>query len=164
MKLIDRLFYIRPAFSKDLSELLNIEDVCFQTDKLNRRQMRYMLEKAKAVFMVACNKEHDKAMGYGICLIPARKCIARLYSLAVLPEFRRLQIASHLLSFLLNDLIDKGYKYCHLEVRDSDKNTQKLYYSFQYIVFERLPGYYADGETALRMRAKLDNTARYSFL
>ncbi|HNI64115.1 MAG TPA: ribosomal-protein-alanine acetyltransferase, partial [Pseudomonadales bacterium] len=43
---------IRPARLSDLTALLAIENRCFQTDRLSRRNFRYLLTQAKAATLL----------------------------------------------------------------------------------------------------------------
>lgn len=148
-------FAFRPARETDVEQLLSIENRCFSSDRINRRQMRYLLNRAKALQLVAENSSCG-VVGYGLVftpqLNPQQPRPARLYSLAVSPEYRGLGLGCRLLSELLQPLPQIGYRACTLEVRESDKKTQHLYKSFGFTPVKQLPTYYADGEDGLRMR------------
>lgn len=148
-------FTFRPARETDVEQLLSIENSCFSSDRINRRQMRYLLNRAKALHLVA----EDSAcgvVGYGLVFTPQLNSQqprpARLYSLAVSPEYRGFGLGQQLLAELLRMLRPKGYRVCALEVRASDKKTQRLYQRFGFKSEKLLPAYYADGEDGLRMR------------
>lgn len=142
-----------PASLKDLDALLSIENSCFKSDRVSRRQMRYLLRQGKTLTYVC--KVAGKAQGYIMCFIPAHPKPARIYSLAVLPEQRGKGIASHLLKKSLLKLRELGYRSCRLEVRASDKKTRSLYQRFDFKQIESLPGYYEDGRDGIRMALAL---------
>lgn len=145
-------YTLRPARETDLEQLLSIENVCFGTDKISRRQMRYLVNRAKALTLVVVDVS-DVAVGYGMVFMPEpTKRSARLYSLAVSPECRGQGLGSKLASELLGLVQGKGYGACVLEVRQSDMVTQQLYRRLGFQPMKSLPAYYADGENGLRMR------------
>ena len=147
--------YIRQARETDLEQLLLIENNCFSSDKINRRQMCYLLSRAKAEMFVAADVS-DVVVGYGVIftpqLNPQQFRSARLYSLAVCSKFRGRGLANQLLTELLLVVQQKGYRVCTLEVRKSDKATQLLYQRFGFKPVRSLPAYYDDGEDGLRMQ------------
>ena len=147
------------AFAKigDLNDLILIENACFKTDKLSRRQMRYMLSKAKAFILLA--KIKSITVAYCICFIPALPRTARLYSLAVLKEYRNRGIADRLIKDVIQRLQSLGYTSCSLEVRSKDSATKSLYSKNDFKEIQFLPTYYEDGEDGIRMK-KLFNIVK----
>lgn len=145
---------LREAVPGDAPALLRIEHQCFVTDRIKPRQMRYLLTRAKALNVVA---ECDAgAIAYLSCLTPVRRDRpARLYSLAVAPDFRGRGLAVALLERLFDALCARGYRRLRLEVRAGDRRTQALYQRFGFREFSRIEAYYEDGEAALRMEASL---------
>ena len=99
---------VREAQLTDITQLLQIEDVCFSSDRINKRQFRYMLTRAKAVMRVIVPAGGNNIAGYGLCFVPGGRKTARLYSLAVLPEFRGNGYAGEVLSGLLKQLSEPG--------------------------------------------------------
>lgn len=140
---------IRPAEISDIDALLNIESICFVTDHIKPRQMRYLVMKAKALFWVAVIQQ--KVVGYGLMFTPKASNPARLYSLAVLPEYRSMKIGFMLLESLLLQVKKIGYKSCKLEVLSNDQKTIEFYQRFGFTKEKFLPEYYQNGKTALRM-------------
>ena len=106
-------------------------------------------------FLVAIAPKGGVVAGYGVCLLPARRRVARLYSLAVLPEYRGQGVAEELLRRLLGAVKGQGFSVCSLEVRAGALKVQRLYERFGFSVWKYLQGYYEDGEDALRMRVNL---------
>lgn len=145
----------REAVIADAAELCRLEECCFTTDRISYRQFRYQLSRGTTVYQLSCACETGMITGYGVCFVPSGRHTARLYSLAVLPQYRGQGIACALLQRLLAQVKRRGFSHCNLEVRCSDSRTQKLYAHFNFRVIQRLEEYYADGEAALRMRAEL---------
>lgn len=142
------------ATAKDKSSLLAIETSCFSTDRISPRQMHYLLTQAKAITLVAL--VGDQIVGYGMCLLPRPPRPARLYSLAVLPDWQGQQLARRLCERLLLELQSLNYSHCRLEVRRSQTTVQNLYLSLGFHPIDELPSYYQDQEDGLRMECKLD--------
>ncbi|MFT4766919.1 MAG: ribosomal-protein-alanine N-acetyltransferase [Glaciecola sp.] len=145
---------LREAVPADAPALLRIEEQCFVTDRIKPRQMRYLLTRARALNLVA--DSDARAVAYLSCLTPVRTDRpARLYSLAVAPDFRRRGLAFALLERLVDDLCERGYRRLRLEVRVGDRRTQALYQRFGFRELSRIEAYYEDGEAALRMGTTL---------
>lgn len=151
---MDVSYKIRPAVTEDIGRLMLIEETCFPEDHFSRRQMRYLLTKAKAKTLVAC---YEEVVAYIQCFTPALPKPARLYSLAVLPAFQKKGIARALMTQVLSEVRAEGYHSCYLEVRHTDKDTQRLYESFGFVALSVIKNYYENGDAALKMRCKLSD-------
>ncbi len=77
---------IRPATLADLDALLHLEQICFDSDRLSRRQFRYLLTKAHARLLVYESK--GEVMAYVLLLLSRGTSMARIYSISVAPEAR----------------------------------------------------------------------------
>ena len=82
---------IRHATLNDLEALVKIEDSCFDTDRLSRRNFRYLLKKGHAETLV--EEENAVVRGYTMLLFNDGISLARLYSLAVDPQYQRMGVA-----------------------------------------------------------------------
>jgi len=149
---------IRPASTDDILPLLAIEQASFVSDRISRRQMRYLLTRAKAITLVA--DLDGKPVAYAMVFVPGLPRPARLYSVAVDPRFRGQKIAAKLLDELFLQLQQAGYQRIRLEVRESDASVQRLYQSLDFNELIRIPAYYEDGESAIRMEKSFVNTDR----
>lgn len=74
---------------------------------------------------------------------------AELLRVAVAPEARHRGIARDLVSRGLRELVDRGVRVCHLEVRAGNAAAIALYETLGFALAGRRARYYADGETAL---------------
>jgi hypothetical protein len=82
---------IRPAMSSDLDALVRLEEAAFASDRISRRQFRYMLARAQAALLVAeqGNGDMDASptardlLGYVLVLFNRATSVARLYSIDV---------------------------------------------------------------------------------
>ncbi len=145
---------IRRASVSDKLSLLNIEACSFDTDKISPRQMHYLLTQAKATTLLAV--DGAQAVGYALCLLPRLPRPARLYSLAVLPEWRGRGLARNLCESLLTELRSLHYSRCRLEVRKSQIDVQNFYLSLGFRPIAELPAYYQDGADGLHMECLLN--------
>lgn len=138
---------IRQAALKDLEKVLSIEEVCFAHDRLPMRSLKYMYNNKQAYFFVYV--ENKKIAGYIITLCHRRSFLARHYSLAVLPEYRKRGIAEKLLSHTEKLCKDKlGFK---LEVRQDNHHAINLYKRLGYEIKGVKKSFYADGTDAFAM-------------
>jgi ribosomal protein S18 acetylase RimI-like enzyme len=138
---------IRKARVHDIPKLLEIENACFDYDKLSRRNFHWMIKKAHSIFMVL---EYDsKPAGYGLVLINSGTSLARLYSIAILKEFQGMGLASKLIKELEErSALDEDCAYLRLEVKEDNKSAIRLYERLGYTKFTQKDDYYDDGKTA----------------
>lgn len=144
---------IRPAILADAEVILDIENQCFITDKISRRQIKYLLSKARAINFVA--EQNGQVVAYCICLLRPHPSPARLYSIAVAPAWQGRGLAKQLITTLFSHLVNIGCQRCRLEVRESQLHAQTLYRQLGFIGIKNLPYYYADGAAGLSMEASL---------
>ena len=145
--------HIRLATKEDLDALLNLENICFKEETFQKRQLKYLLLKARSMVLVA---EIDRNI-IGSMIILLRKNIlnARIYSFNVHPEHRRKGIGSSLMDTALDKLEKKGYKNITLEVGINNPIAWNLYRSKGFIVDKKLSNYYTNGDDALHLIKKL---------
>ena len=80
------MMQIRPAALADIDALFQLELASFASDRLSRRQFRYMLTRAHAQTLIA---EADTGLlGYVLVLFSRATSVARLYSIAVAGQAR----------------------------------------------------------------------------
>lgn len=137
----------RPANKTDIKPLVDIENQCFSEDKLSQRNFLWMLEKAHADIIVALSD--SQIVGYGLLLYRRGTSLARLYSLALLPEYRGRGLAPRLLSELEDYSRQHDCVYLRLEVRPDNQAAIALYRSMGYRQFDRKLDYYDDHSEAL---------------
>lgn len=148
----DALPTLRDADAHDLPALVALE-AGFPGDRLSLRQFRHHLRQPRARLRVAV--EHGAVLAYGLLLRRADSPIARLYSIVVAPSARGRGIGQHLLADLEQQAARHGARGLRLEVREDNAAALALYRRRGYCVFDRRPGYYEDGTTALRLQREL---------
>lgn len=139
---------IRKARLSDLTQLVEVEEACFNYDQLSRRSFHWMIKHAHSIFLVL---EHEtKIVGYGLVLINSGTSLARLYSICTLKEYQGLGLASRLLTALEERAADdEDCAYLRLEVKATNRGAIKLYEKMGYVKFTEKKNYYEDGTTAL---------------
>lgn len=145
----------REAVATDIAALFDLEIRSFSSDRLSRESIRRLVRSNSAAVIVAVIDRSVR--GYAIVLFRARTSGARLYSLAVDPDFRGL--GSRLLDAAETASVRRGCRSMRLEVRDDNTRAVALYMRSGYIrTGERLQ-YYADGARALCFKKQLTESA-----
>jgi len=145
--------HVRRAKKEDLPAILELEKICFKEETFNKKQIEYLLLKARSLFLVASTE----GVIAGSIIILLRKHIsnARIYSLNVHPSYRRIGIASLLMGHSEALLSKKGYRNFTLEAGVNNIAAQNLYASKGFSVERRIEKYYKNGDDALRYIKKL---------
>lgn len=149
---------IRPATLQDIDALVDIEHRCFDTDRLSRRNFRYMLTKANASVLVdehAATSHSLRLRGYVLVLFHAGTSLARLYSIAVDAEHRGQGLGEALVSAAEQAALDHDCVEMRLEVRRDNAASIKLYQRLNYRQFGHYLDYYEDHMEALRFEKRL---------
>lgn len=144
-------FDIRPARASDLDALAAIESTAFTSDRISRRSFRRLLASCSAAVAVAEDAGH--AVGYALVLYRTGSKRARLYSIAASDAGRG--VGQALLEAAELAAKGRGCTVIALEVRADNTPAQRLYERSGYRRTGQLPGYYADGASALRFEKEL---------
>ena len=140
----------RIAQVEDLDLLVDIEERCFSADKLSRRSMRHWIKAGHGILLLV--EVNGVAAGYGLVWCHRGTRLARLYSLAVLSEYRGRGLAAALLAELERHAAQRGRLFMRLEVANVNVAAIGLYERAGYRVFGEYADYYDDHSTALRMQ------------
>ena len=141
----------RLAKTADIGVLVDLENRSFSSDRISPRALRRLIASRSAAVIVAM---HGQALaGYAVVLFRATSTAARVYSLAADPKFPGTGRA--LLEACEGEASLHGCKRMRLEVRADNIRAINLYQRMSYSRFGARPGYYADGETALRFEKTL---------
>jgi ribosomal protein S18 acetylase RimI-like enzyme len=164
---------IRAAISADLDALLALENSCFETDRLTRRQFRYMLSRAQSVLLVAesgaqfadqseaaAQPPDTGLLGYVLVLFNRATSVARLYSIAVAGAARGRGVGRALVRAAEEATWDAERAYLRLEIRRDNLASQQLFEGLGYRRFGALSDYYEDHMEALRYEKQLAPYAR----
>jgi ribosomal-protein-alanine N-acetyltransferase len=144
---------IRPAKKEDFAHIWSLEEICFKEETFSKRQLRYLLFKAKSTVLVALMD--GKLIGSVIVLLRNHILNARIYSLNVHPAYRHAGVASLLMDTALKILKEKGYEKITLEVGVNNNAAQNLYRSKGFVMDKTLYNYYKSGDDAYHLVRKL---------
>ncbi len=144
---------IRRAGHGDLGALLALEEACFATDRLSRRQYRRHLDSTSACVLVA---DDGSLLGCAVVFFRRSARVARLYSLATAPQARGSGVASALLMHVEAVARARGCNRLRLEVRMDNRAATTLYEHAGFRCFGRYQHYYEDGADAWRYERQLD--------
>jgi len=153
--------------------LLALELASFASDRLSRRQFRYMLTRAHAKTLVAEHWDAPLAdalpadaptadaspsnalLGYVLVLFSRATSVARLYSIAVAALARGQGVGRALVVAAEQAAWSEERTYMRLEIRRDNRASQALFEAAGYRRFAVLSDYYADHEEALRYEKRL---------
>jgi ribosomal protein S18 acetylase RimI-like enzyme len=144
---------IRHATLDDIDALLEIENDCFETDRISRRSFRHLLSKGHAATIV--DDEDGVLRGYTMVLFHAGLSLARLYSIAVSPRYQGKGIGHCLVDAAEQAARDNECVYMRLEVRRDNTASLTMFRNHGYRQFGILDDYYEDHMEALRFEKML---------
>jgi ribosomal protein S18 acetylase RimI-like enzyme len=144
---------IRDAELRDVPALVELEQACFETDRLSARSFRHFLTKGNADLFL--DEEDGNLRGYCLVLYHRNTSLARLYSIAIAPNHRKHGLSKALLTYAEGRALGEGATRMRLEVHQKNKAAQKLYRQLGYDEFAVTLDYYEDHAAALRMEKEL---------
>ncbi len=144
---------IRPAILSDLGALLRLENACFDSDRISRRQFRYLLTRGHASTLVA--ERDGDLLGYVLVLFSRATSVARLYSIAVTTQARGQGLGQTLVKAAEDAAWEQERAYLRLEIRRDNLASQTLFEQAGYRRFGVLSDYYEDHMEALRYEKTL---------
>jgi ribosomal protein S18 acetylase RimI-like enzyme len=148
---------IRKARVPDIDALAALENAVFDSDRISRRSFRLLIERDTAETIVA--ECEGRIAGYAIVLYRKGSGVARLYSLAVNPDFSGQGVGRSLLEASEEKAFENGRMLLRLEVREDNLRAIGIYEKGGYRRIGREPDYYEDGQAALRYEKPLRGDA-----
>ncbi len=146
--------HIRPAVAADLNELFRLEQLCFDAESFNRRQLRYLVHHSNGLFWVLTDEKRIAAF---IILLERKNTEGlRVYSLAVSPAFRGRSYAQQMIQQALVLAQERAKQFLYLEVSEHNGAAIQLYRKLGFMETGRRKAYYKDGSAALLMRLFID--------
>ncbi|MDD5033717.1 MAG: GNAT family N-acetyltransferase/peptidase C39 family protein [Methylococcaceae bacterium] len=139
---------IRTATLADLEDLVDIERRSFETDRLSRRNFRYLLTKANATTLV--DVEEGVLRGYAMVLFNTGTSLSRLYSYAVDLPFRGSGLGLGLVRACEALALERDCVSLRLEVHKDNRISRNLFEKHGYRYLEIIPDYYEDHQEAWR--------------
>jgi ribosomal protein S18 acetylase RimI-like enzyme len=145
--------HIRPAVPADLDALEAIENTVFETDRLSRRSLRYYIAHHRDALIVM--GVDDAVVGYALLAVRSGTALARLYSIAILPDHAGGGLGRRLMDAVEKAAIERGAIVLRLEVRADNAAAVRLYEKGGYRRFGVYEDYYEDHAAALRYEKRL---------
>jgi len=146
--------HYRAAEKNDVNALLAIEQGCFRGDRLSRRSFLHFVGSDRAHLSVA-QDGGGTLLGYCLILFHRGTGLARLYSIATLPQARGRGIAEQLLLRGEQAALVRGRAFMRLEVNTGNSGAIRLYQRLGYTPFGIYHDYYEDHADALRMQKRI---------
>lgn len=146
---------IRRAVGRDLPELIALENRVFSGDRLSARQWKRHLASDSTHILVA--RSAGTLLGASVVFFRRDSRVARLYSLATLPEARGRGIGDRLVAAAEQLARARHCRALRLEVRRDNPAAQRLYLQRGYRMIGDHLAYYEDGEDALRYEKSLSD-------
>jgi ribosomal-protein-alanine acetyltransferase len=144
---------IRPATLADLDAIEAIENRVFETDRLSRRSLRRFITTDRDALLVVIRGA--ELVGYALVAFRRGTALARLYSIAILPEAGRGGFGRQLLAAAEAEAAERGCLLLRLEVRADNTAAIRLYERCGYHRFGVYEDYYEDHQDALRYEKPL---------
>jgi ribosomal-protein-alanine acetyltransferase len=143
----------RLAVPNDLAALLELEQQCFTSDRLNSRNFRWMINRAHGQLIVA--ECADQLLGYALVLFHRGTSLARLYSIAISVQARGAGLGKQLLERIEVCARERECTCLRLEVRTDNPTAIALYERNGYQRFAFIRDYYEDHVDALRLEKRI---------
>jgi ribosomal-protein-alanine acetyltransferase len=143
----------RLAVTEDLPALLELEEQCFTTDRLNSRSFQRMINRAHGQLLVA--RRDGELVGYAVVLFHRGTSLARLYSIAIAVQARGSGLGKQLLERIEACALEHDCAYLRLEVRIDNPAAIALYERNGYRRFALIHDYYQDHADALRLEKRI---------
>lgn len=140
--------HVRRAVGADLDAMLALEARSFSSDRLSRAQYRRHLDSDSALVLIA--SIHHQLQGNAVLFFRRRSRVARLYSLATVPESRGRGVGGALLDAVIQAAIRRECTALRLEVRKDNAPAIRLYERQGFRRIGEYARYYEDGADAWR--------------
>ena len=138
---------IIPATPYDLQRLTELEEQLFSSDRISRRQFRYLLTRANSIVVKA--ESVETLLGYMVLLKRKNSRNLRIYSIGVATHARNQGMAGKLLNYVEEMARHHQRNRLILEVCIHNESAIRLYKNVGFIEYDRKTNYYEDGCTAL---------------
>ncbi|MEG0890523.1 MAG: ribosomal protein S18-alanine N-acetyltransferase [Bacteroidales bacterium] len=137
-------FIVEKGRPEHLDAIMEIENACFAEDSFSRRQISYLISKAQGSCYVICKNKN--VVAYVSFVYRSNASNLRMYSLAVHPLARRLNLGQMLMDTSIGYAVEHNYKSVTLEVDTKNKAAIALYTKngFKYTSIKK--GYYHNGD------------------
>ncbi len=143
------LFRIRNYSVQDLTELFEIDKVCFAPGiAFSKAEMLSLLSHRNSITRIA--EMSGSVVGFVVGRIEDSR-FSHVLTLDVLPKARRSRIGTALMGALHSEFGKHHVRWTVLEVSASDLGARQFYEKLDYRYVETIQGYYNGKEDAVRM-------------
>ncbi|MDR3255537.1 MAG: ribosomal protein S18-alanine N-acetyltransferase [Synergistaceae bacterium] len=146
--LIAEIDFCVPA---DIDEIYYVERTCFEVPWGRYAIARDVEDPGKSVYLKALLR--CEIVGYAV--LSRNEGTAHLMNIAVLPDFRRMGVASQLMIANEEIALEWGSKRMRLEVRATNRPAREFYDKLGFSFKRRIRRYYVNGDDAFIMLARL---------
>lgn len=147
---------ITKADDDDLLFIKELEKLCFPSfQQMPERSLKHCIYSASRDVMVAQLLENNEWKKVGVLILHNYKKTLRIYSIAVLPEYRKWRIGKRMMEHSLELARQKNYEKISLEVLASNYQLIEWYEQFGFKTIDHLADYYGDEIDAFRMKLQL---------
>jgi ribosomal-protein-alanine N-acetyltransferase len=129
---------------KFIEQIYNIEKASFK-ESYTKQFLKYLLKICPNTFLIATI--NGMPIGYIVTLIQEKK--AKLISLAIAPEWRKMGFGECLIKRILERIKSYDARDISLEVRETNYNAISLYKKLGFRIEGKIPNYYENQESAL---------------
>ena len=147
---------IEKATINDLPFLIQLENLCFPDYQRSTTisLKRSIISDHQMVF-IGKIQNGNKLESNSSLILHRYKRTLRLFSIAVLPEYRKLQIGNLLINFYFNIAKKHNYERLSLEVLESNTELIKWYEKLGFSSVKSIKDYYDKDQNGVRMILKL---------
>ncbi|MFC3653031.1 GNAT family N-acetyltransferase [Dyella humi] len=146
---------VRRAELSDLDDLVSLEQATFDSDRISRAQFRRHLDSDSARVLVA-SANHRRFLGTAMVFFRKGSRMARLYSIASLPEARGKGVGTALIEAAEAAALQRRCQVLRLEVRTDNESAIRLYERLGYRRIGPIEKrFYEDGSDAFRYEKAL---------
>ena len=142
-----------PPSKVDIDQIYELEKSIFiKNECISKSQLRYYLSSLNATFFMLY--DNKSAVGYGIALrnkLRNGQYKGRIYSIGVLPGYRKSGVGSFLLEAMEDFLIKSGVSFIVLETLEGRDGAKLFFLKHGYTEAKFLPNYYSYGD-GVRMK------------
>jgi ribosomal protein S18 acetylase RimI-like enzyme len=136
--------------------LKQLETTCFDDhQRSSNKTIKTSINSAFQGTYIACVKENGKWVEAASLIVHLHKKTLRLYSIAVLPQFRNRNIGQQLMQYCIQLAIDGKFEKISLEAMTSNTKLINWYEGYGFKTVAVLKDYYSAGFDANRMVLKI---------
>jgi ribosomal protein S18 acetylase RimI-like enzyme len=143
---------IKESIPDDIAILEKTEKICFPAfQQSTRRTLRLSLNSSFQEVWIAEQRKGKQKEAIGILVLHLHARSIRVFSIAVLPDFRDKGIDRKLLQHACNLGLAKGCEKITPEASEKNTKLTEWYKAFGFVKTDSLSNYYAEGEHAVKM-------------